>query len=184
VKPLERLSNFLTKIPRPSKRVLLLILTVATITIIISTLLSMFLSNFDDLYVPSLGTIRVRYVEVYGGNLTFNNGNITLDWGTIYPGMSINRSFYVQSKSNIKTKLIIKYGNWTFLNSQNQPVTGNLSAYMNLTSPQNGTIMNPNEKIYVTLTLSASSSPNFVNELVTKDVQGFSFDIYIYPSEI
>ena len=98
--------------------------------------------------------------------------------------MSINRSFYVQSKSNIKTKLIIKYGNWTFLNSQNQPVTGNLSAYMNLTSPQNKTIMNPNEKIYVTLTLSASSSPNFVNELVTKDVQGFSFDIYIYPSEI
>jgi hypothetical protein len=46
----------------------------------------------------------------------------------------------------------------------------------------NGTQINPGEIIQVTLTLSASSSHDFVHYLIANNVKNFSFDIIIAAS--
>ena len=106
-----------------------------------------------------------------------------IDWGTIYPGYSINRSYNIQSKSNVEAMLIIETANWTFLDSSENNVTGSFSSNMALTCNRNGSSIRPDEKIPVTLSLSAESSPEFINAIIQNDVQKFSFDIIIYASE-
>lgn len=177
---LNRARAFLTKFPRPSKKTLLLILVVAAITLLFSTLISMWLSKFDNLHVPSVGTLRTIGVEAYGGNITIDEqGNQYINWSTIYTGASENRSFYLRSKSNVKTILNLTTANWTFYDSENKIVTGFNASYLNLGWDYNNTLISPFEEIYVTLTLKASVESSFINALIINKVEKFSFDIII-----
>jgi len=142
----------------------------------------MWLSSYHNLRFPSLGTIRVIGVEAYGGNLTIvQDGKRYIDWGTIYPGSLINRSFYVKSKSNMPVTLKLSISNINFKNSKGENVSETLSLKdpLSLTWNYNNTLLKPNEEIYVTLTLKASSEIIFIDYLVANNVTDFIFDMVI-----
>jgi len=156
-----------------SKNKILLITITAVITLIISSIIALWLSKVTKLNIPSLGTIRTLGVEAYWDS-DLTNKTQTINWGTIYPGSSQNVTLYIRSISNIETTLNLNTTNWN---------PTNLSNYMNLTWNYNGTTIHPSEIIQVTLTLSASSSFNFINYLITNNIKQFNFDIIISTSE-
>jgi len=168
------------------KKVILLIIAVVLITILLQTLISMWLSRNNTIRLPSFGTIYTLQAEVYGGSLKeLDNGQKFIDWGTVYPGTTVNRTFNVMSKSNVEAKLIIKAMNWVFNNSRGEIVKGptNETNYMTLIASLNETLMNPNQSLEVTLTLIVSNSNDFINFIIENEVTSFSFDIYIYMSK-
>ena len=180
---MERMFSSFIEFLRRSKKTVLLIIVVAAITIVLSTMISIWLSTFDNYLVPSLGTIRTTGVEAYGGNITDNaKGEQHIDWGTIYPGTSTNRSFYIKSQSSIQIILKLETSNWMFNDSKNNIVEGpsNSTPYMNLMLNYNETIIRRGKTVEATLTLYVNDSFDFIEFLVTDDVQKFSFDIHIY----
>lgn len=188
VKVLKNILSFFKKVPLPRKETILLVLVVALLTIIITTSISLLLEKYDNTRIPSLGTIRTIGVEAYGGNLTqLSNGNKTLDWGTIYPGTLTKRSFYLKSQSTVPIILQLSTSNWTLLDVDGENATDFLNMPLNeslrITWDYNGTPLNPTEEIYVTLTLNATNSINFVNYLIDYQIREFSFDIIIVGNE-
>jgi len=156
-----------------SKRAILLITLTAVITLIISSIISIWLSKVTNLNVPSFGTIRTLGVQGYWDK-NLENKTETFDWGTIWPGASKNVTIYLRSISNIETTLYLNTTNWN---------PTNISDYVNLTWNYDETTIRPNEIIGVTLTLSASSSYSFILYLIANDVKQFSFDIIISTQE-
>ncbi|MCK4434061.1 hypothetical protein KAU92_01125 [Candidatus Bathyarchaeota archaeon] len=175
--------NSLVEFLCESKKTVLLIIVVATITLIVSTMIGILLDRANHLYIPSFGTIRTYGVEAYGESIIPKDGEQIIDWGTIYPGTSISRSFYVHSRSSTDAIVIFETANWTFFDSGDNDVTGFFTNNMSLKCDYNRTIIPRDERIYVTLTLTAGSSPSFINDIIVKDVQKFSFDIVIYASK-
>ena len=165
------------------RRTLLLIATVTLITILLQTLVSIWLSKSGNFYIPSLGTIHALNVEVYGGDIRYLNGQPTLDWGVVYPGSQINRSFFIKTKSNINGTLKIKAGNWTFKNSET--FIYNSTEWMAIERIYNGTkklymeVLKGENTIMATITLKVSNSDDFINWIIEKDIKTFSFDIYV-----
>ncbi|MEM2971697.1 MAG: hypothetical protein QW270_04665 [Candidatus Bathyarchaeia archaeon] len=161
----------------------MLILIVSAATLLLSMLVSVWLSSFHNLRFPSLGAIIVTGVEAHGGNITVTqNGKQFIEWGTVYPGSFTNRSFYIKSISNIPVKLNLTISNITFQNSTNQNVTDpsiENSSPLTLTWNYDNTPLNPKAEIYVTLTLHVSDDPSFINFLIGYCVTGFSFDMVI-----
>jgi len=157
---------------RSSKKTVLLTVIVAIASITVTTTISILLSNIDNLYVPSLGTIKAIGVEAYWDPNCENETEI-IDWGTIWPGSSKNATFYLQSVSNFEATLNLNATNWN---------PANISDYMSLSWSYNGTPLNPGEIIQVTLTLSAPFSDSFIRYLIVNDVKNFSFDIIIAVS--
>ena len=172
---------------RRHKNTFLLIIVVTLITVLLQTLISVWLSRNSNINLPSFGTIYTLQAEVYGGNLKeLSNGQKLIDWGMVYPGTTVNRTFNVMSKSNVEAELIIKAMNWVFNNSRGEIVKGfptNETDYMTLIASLNETLMNPNQSLEVTLTLMASDSSDFINFILENEVTSFSFDIYIYMSK-
>ena len=171
---------------RHHKNTFLLIIVVTLITVLLQTLISVWLSKNSNISLPSFGTIYTLQAEVYGGSLKeLSNGQKLIDWGTVYPGTTVNRTFNVMSKSNVEAKLIIKATNWIFNNSRGEIVEGptNETDYMTLIASLNGTLMNPNQSLEVTLTLMVSDSSDFINFILENEVTSFSFDIHIYMSK-
>jgi hypothetical protein len=165
---------------RVRKKIILLIMVVVAITIIINMTIAVWLSRFHNFNVPTIGTIYTLGVEAHGGDIPANTSYV--DWGVVYPGTSANRSFFVKSVSTPEITLILEPSNVTFQDSEGRNVTDPSSSYMSLTWDYDNTPLSYNEEVYVTVTLSVSSSPNFINYLVTNNVTRFSFDMHIYPS--
>jgi hypothetical protein len=157
---------------RSSKKTVLLILIVTVASIAITTTISILLSKIDNLNFPSLATIKTIGVEAYWYP-NCENKTKTIHWGTIWPGSSTNKTFYIRSISNFKATLNLNATNWN---------TTNISDYINLSWNYNGTPLNPGEIIQVTLTLSAPLSDSFIYYLITNDVKDFNFDIVISTS--
>ena len=180
---LKILPNSLIQFLRRSKKTILLIITVAAATLLLSTMVSIWLSSFHNLHLPSLGTIRVIGVEAYGGNITTTqDGKQIIDWGTVYPGTFTNRSVYIKSISNVPVTLNLTISNVVFQNSTGQNVVENppIENQLSLTwDYNNNTLLYPNDEIYVTLTLKISSDYGFVNCLINNDVERFGFDMII-----
>lgn len=165
-----------TKLLRPSKRTILLITITAVTTLIVSSMISIWLSKVTNLKVPTIGTIKTLGVEAYwDANLTDKiDEDEQIDWGTLWVGSSNNITIYLRSISNVEATLYVNATNWD---------PANLSGYMNLKCPRNGTTVHPGEKIQTTLTLSAPYSSKFISYLIANDVKEFSVDIYISTSE-
>jgi len=170
-----------------SKKTIFLILVVAAITLVLSATISIWLSRINHLYIASVGNIKTLGVEAYDGDIIGSGDERYIDWGTVYPGTLTNRSFYIWSKSNIKTTLNLDTStdalNWTFLDSAGKNVTGSDNDIPDLDWDYNDIPVSPNETIYVTLTLNVSDSVSFIEYLLANDVTGFSFDICIYASD-
>ena len=158
---------------RSSKKTLLLIAVVATASIAITTTVSILLGKTTDLYIPSFGTVKTIGVEAYW-DLNTENKTEKIDWGIVWVGSSQNVTLHIQSISNYKVTLTLNATDW---------IPANMSDYMTLSWDYNGTSLNPDEFISVTLILSTSYSDSFVHYLIDNDVQSFSFDIYIIAHE-
>ncbi len=174
--------QFLADTIKQNKKTLLSIIAAVLITILLQTLLSIWLSHNSDIYLPSIGTIHTINVEVYGGDLKeLSNDQKFLDWGTVYPGIMVNRTLNVTSRSNVDAMLIIKTMNWAFNNSQGKIVKGpvNKTDYLTLKVSLNETLIHPNQTLELTLTLKVADSDDFIDFLIENDVKTFSFDICI-----
>jgi len=192
-KKLKNVTYTLTRFLKKTKKTILLIIIVSSLTLLFSTIITMWLNNTYNLNIPtifykirfpSFGAVRIIGAEAYGGDLNTNNGGQYLDWGTIYPGTSTNRSFYIKSKSNTPTILNLKIANFTFQNSKGENISASLLAKnpLEITWNYNNQILAPNEEIYVTLTLKAPSNIGFLEFLINSQVQNFSFEITITAS--
>jgi len=159
----------LAKLLRSSKKTVLLILLTIIVTIAASTLVSIWLNRFDNLSIPSLGTLQTIGLEAYWDESLQNKAE-TIDWGTMYVGSRKNVTLYLQSTSNIETTFYLNTTNW---------IPTNISKYMSLSWNYDGSKINPGDIIQVTITLSTSTSESFINYLITNDVRQFSFDITI-----
>ena len=164
---------FTSNLPRPSTKTVLIGLTVAAITLLLSSGLSIWLSKTTELEIPSIGTVKTIGVEAYWDQ-NLKNKTEVIDWDIIWLGSSKNVTFYVRSISNVKTVLQINATNWN---------PTNISNNMDLSWNYDETPINPGEVIQVTITLSTTYSKPFVEYLMSNNVEEFSFDIIIQALE-
>ena len=169
--------------PVSPRKIILLIITVAAVTLTLNALVATLLERYDNFHVPSVGTIYALGFEAYGGNITTRDDTQYVDWGTVYVGTQTNRSLILRSKSNIDTTMNLSAANWTFTNTQGQNVTPPATNPINLTWDYNNSTIKPNQEIPVTLTLSVPYDTNLIEYLITNKVTQFSFDIHIYPTK-
>jgi len=168
-----KLFNFLFNFLHQHKKTLLLVLIVSTATVLISSAISIWLSDFHNLTLPTVGTIKTIGVEAYW-DPNCENKTETIDWNTVWPGSTKNVSLYIRSVSNVKTTLHLYASNIT---------PANVSEYLNLSWDYDGTPLNTDEIIQVTLFLSASDDKSFSRYLIDNDVTDFNIDIHIVAYE-
>jgi hypothetical protein len=156
----------------------------AIVALLLSAVFSVWLSRIDDLRFPSVGTIRTAGVEAYWDEELLNQ-TTAIPWGTIHPWSSQNATLSLRSTSNVQITLRITTANWTLRNSDNSIVFGpaDSTSYMNMMFDYNGSVLNPNEVIKTTFALHLTNSLDFIEFLVEKDVQQFSFEIDIKAIE-
>jgi hypothetical protein len=156
-----------------NKKTLLLIFVVSTVTLLISSAISIWLSNFHNLTVPTVGTIKTVGVEAYW-DPNRENRTETIDWGTLWPGLTRNATLYIRSVSNVKTTLNL---------STSDSVPAEVSEYLNLSWDYSGALINPDGTIQVTLFLSATRDESFIRYLIDNHVTNFSINIHIVAHE-
>jgi len=146
-------------------------LVLAIVLVLVLLVSEAFLGQFSSLrLISSKGNIQTPpNIGIYWDS-NGTNATSSIDWGSVEPSLTKNVTVYIANEGNGKVNLFLNTTNW-------QPT--NISRYMNLTWNYNGAAINPDEIIQVTLTLSASSSPDFISYLITYDVKQFSFDIVI-----
>lgn len=98
--------------------------------------------------VPSSGTIKTVNVGVYSDSACTINCT-SIDWGSISPGSTVNRTIYVKNTGTAQITLNMTKTNWN-PPSANGPIT--------LTWNREGTTLNAGQSTTATLTLSVSSS--------------------------
>jgi len=175
------------KFLRSSKRAILLITITAVITLIIGSMISIWLSKVANFKGRGFATLEWSGVEAYWDeNLTdkLDDGE-QIDWGTLWVGSSNDVTIYLRSLSNIQTTLHLTVANLTFHNASQIAIkpTENISNHMNLNWNYDGSLLDRGDVIPVTLTLSAIYSQDFVLYLTENDVESFSLDIVIQTTE-
>jgi hypothetical protein len=153
-----------------SKKTILLIIAVSLITLFISAMVAVLLERSGTLTVPSVGTVHTLGVEAYGGDLRSENHSQYVEWGTVFPDMSVNRSFYLRSIGNTEGILHLDTQDW------NPP---GISQYLNLSWNREGISIRPQEETLVTLTLTVASSHEFVEYVINNSVTQFALGIRI-----
>jgi hypothetical protein len=159
-----------------------LVVAVVLVTFVFSFLLASWFSNSafapngdENRTIPATGTIHVRGLEIYGGNITSESGKVYVDWGELTLGASKNASFYVKSNSNVDVKLGLNVTNWT---------PPGIDKYMHISWYYNGTVLAPAQSILVTVNLEVASDGDFIDFLVENNVTAFGFDMTVYASGV
>jgi len=168
---------------KSSYKILFLVAIVAIISVASTTLVSILLSKSDsDVYLPSVGTIKTIDVEIYW-DPNGENKRETLSWDEIkiekldgdeIKTKTVNTTVYVKSVSNFRVTLNMFLTDW---NPQA------ISEYITISWDYNGTLISPGEIIPVTMTLSASSSDDFINYLVENEIKRFDVVIHFVASD-
>jgi hypothetical protein len=169
---------------RLHKKTILLIVTVAAITLVVSAAVSIILDGHSIVSLPSIGYIHTVGVKAFW-DPTLQNHTTTIDWGTVCTGSSYKVTLYVQSTSNVQTTLALTTTNWTYANTSNTIAWGpsDNTPYINLTWNYNNETLEPNQTIQTTLTLTTDNSPNFITFLVNNRLNQFAMDITIQANE-
>jgi len=128
--------------------------------------------------ISSKGNVKVFGVGVYWDANCTRPVN-PLDWGSVEPDSKKNETVFIRNEGNEPSTLFLATGNWTFRDSNDKIVTVPTTSYMNLTWNYNNETVYPNETIEVTLILSISSSPDFIDYVIANDVKRFDFEITI-----
>lgn len=167
---------------KASYKTLFLVAIVAVTSVAATTLVSIMLSHSDDeIYLPSLGTIKTIEVETYWDpdgenrreNLTWNELWIQ-KLGSEAETAQVNTTVYVKSVSNFRVTLNMSLTDWN---------PTEISDYLTISWDYNGTILNPSEIIPVNMTLSAPSSDDFINYLVDNEISRFDVAVHIVASD-
>jgi hypothetical protein len=166
-----------------SRKAIFLIIVVVLVTLLSSFLIASWVSNdanngansdVNDQTVPTTGTIYVSGLEIYGEDIESNSGRDFIDWGEFSPGTSKNAAFYVQSTSGVDVILGLNVTNWT---------PKGIEDYITISWDHDGALLSPNqEPLLVTVSLSVSSSEEFIDFLARNEVTEFGFDITVYAS--
>jgi hypothetical protein len=168
---------------KSSYKTLVLVAIVAVVSVASTSLVAIMLSHSEDeIYLPSLATIKTIEVETYWDpngenrreNLTWNEIQIQKLDGDEVKMNQVNTTVYVKSVSNFRVTLNMSLTDWN-------PVE--ISDYLTISWDYNETILNPGEIIPVTMTLSASSSDAFINYLVENEITRFDVVIHIVASD-
>lgn len=114
--------------------------------------------------ISHAGAVKAIGVGVYW-NSDGTNMVTSINWGTLEPGSSTNRTCYIQNEGNSASTLSMNATNWN---------PSNASDYISLSWDYGGQLVNPSELIPVTFTLSISDS--------VEGITSFSFDITIVGS--
>jgi hypothetical protein len=114
--------------------------------------------------IPNTGNVKAIGVGVYW-NSTCTSNVTSIDWNSLEPGASANRTVYIKNKGNTRVTLNMATGNWSS------------GAYGKITLSWNreGYLLDPSSVIQAVLTLSVSST--------ISEVTSFSFDITITGTE-
>jgi hypothetical protein len=174
---LQQALKTLGKFLKCNRKMLTAVLLTVLFTILLTTAISILLRTYYNTQFPTIGTIQTIGVQAYGGDLLNTTGNPNgkyLDWGKLFLGSQIDRSFYIKSVSNLDVILNLNATNWN-------PTA--MSDFMNLAWNYTGAPIRPGQTITVKLTLSVSLSLGFINYLVTNRISTFSFDVEITPKQ-
>lgn len=169
---------------KPSKKTILLIITIVFITLLTSSLLAIWLAETYDVHLASLGIIKTQGVEAYWDVDLTDKIDEEINWGTLWLGSSNNVTITLLSISNIPTTINLQT-NLTFYDINEIAInpSGNILDYMNLTWDYHGHIIKPEEAIPVILTLSSTYSIEFISFLIENNVRNFTLDIHISTEE-
>jgi len=91
----------------------------------------------------------------------------TIDWGSVVPGSSSNRTIYVKNTGNAPISLNMTVNTWSPSNAAN---------YMNLTWNQGSTVLNVGNSVATLLVLSVSAS--------VTGITSFSFNATITGTQV
>lgn len=119
--------------------------------------------------IGNKGRIEVEGVGVYS-DLNCNTPIDHIDWGSLEPASTKNQTIFVRNEGNSPTSFFLATTDWN---------PANLSQYMHLTWNYEFQTVYPYETIQVTLTLTASSSPEFHNYVISNSISHFDFSIII-----
>jgi len=158
---------------RSSKKTIVLIVVVALVTTTISTTVSIMLSKYHNLTLPSIGTIKTVGTATYW-DPNGENQLTEINWGVIELNSSKDFTIYVKSTSNFRTFLNVYASDWS-------PV--GISEYVALSWNYSGVQLDSGEIIPVKFTLTTSYSDEFINYLIANSVDEFNFAIHIVASE-
>jgi len=111
--------------------------------------------------VPSRGSVKSTTVGIYWDQ-ALTNPVSSVDWGTLDPGSSVNRTMLIQNEGNTDAALSIGTSNWN---------PSDASSYITLSWDYGGQTLNANQVVQMKLTLFVSVS--------TTGITDFSFDITI-----
>jgi len=114
--------------------------------------------------ISNAGAVKAIGVGVYW-NSNGTNMVTSINWGTLEPDSSTNRTCYIQNEGNSASTLSMNTSNWN---------PSNASDYISLSWDYGGQLVNPDELIPVIFTLSISDS--------VEGITSFSFDITIVGS--
>jgi hypothetical protein len=168
---------------RDSYKTLVLVAIVAVVSVAAASLVAIMLSHSDDeVYLPSLGTIKTIGVETYWDpdgenireNLTWNEIRIEKVGWDEFEMNQVNTTLYVKSVSNFRVTLDMFLTDWN---------PAEISDYLTVSWDYNGTTLSPGEIIPVTMTLSASSPDAFITYLAENEITRFDVAIHIVASD-
>lgn len=146
------------------KKIVEIILIGSTVLIVAVMLLAVLFASgalISSKTVNSTGIIATSNLGVYSDSAC-TQSLTSINWGTISPGNSVNRTIYVKNLGTTQMTLGISGENWTPANA-NGPMT--------VAWNRENTAIAPNQVASATLTLSVSSSISAITS--------FSLDIVI-----
>lgn len=146
------------------KRSYTVALVVCTVALTILTVTTTGLLSVNQT-ISSTGAVTAINVGVYSDS-DCTNELTSIDWGTISPGNSENKTIYLKNTGNAQITLSMTTTNWTPA-SADEPVS--------LLWDKENVKLNPNQVATATLTLSISESID--------GITNFSFDIVITGTE-
>ena len=158
---------------KSSRKVLVLMVIVAVVSIALTSLVSLMLSTYADHYLPSLAVIKTIDVEMYWDEDAQNKIDV-LDWGEIQTGKSVDTTIYMKSVSNFDVTVELILTDWT---------PPEISDYVSITWDYDDSILEPQEVIEVTLNISAPSSNEFVDYLIENRIQEFNVVMHFIASD-
>jgi hypothetical protein len=158
---------------KSSRKVLALVVIVAVLSVAFTSLISVMLSTYSDHYLPSLAVIKTIEVEIYWDKQAQNKTDL-INWGELQTGKSVETTVYMKSVSNFDVTVDLVLTDWS---------PPEISDYVSLTWDYDGAILEPQELIEVTLTMSAPSTNEFVDYLVKNEVTEFNVIIHFIATD-
>jgi hypothetical protein len=166
-----------------SRKIILLIFAIVLITLLFNFLIASWVNNntnneTNDRTISTTGSIYVRGLELYGGDIKSESGHEHIDWGELTLGTSKNASFYVRSTSNVDVKLALSVNNW---------MPEGIEDYIRISWDYNGTLLRSGADqvpLLVNVNLNVSSSGDFIDFIVENGVTSFGFNMTIYASGV